>query len=129
MSAATIDRHEDMARIMVAPRWVPKMQPQSPLSGALRPSYCQNFGGLGLLLLGPASAAEHVGVTVVDFQRQRVDGHRVDPAALGAPPVHVGVPRSVLAAVLARVLVGGERILHRLPSPPPPPPLPSLPPE
>src|SRR5205085_10876560 len=67
-----------------------------------------------LLLVRSTRAAEHVGVPVVDFQRQGVDGHRVHAAALGAPPLVLRIPRAVLAAVLRRVLVRNQRVLHRL---------------
>src|SRR6185503_11993343 len=60
-----------------------------------------------------AGGAENVHVAVVHFQAQRVQGHAVHPAALEAPAVDVRIPRTVPAAVLARVLVCDDRVLHR----------------
>src|SRR6185436_11840336 len=50
-------------------------------------------------LVSTAGSAEHVGVPVVDLQRERIDRDRVHPAAFRAPPLIVRVPRTVLAAV------------------------------
>src|SRR5688572_3795258 len=63
---------------------------------------------------GLLHSPKNVRVAVVDLERQRVDRRRVDASPLEPPPVVLGRPRPVGAAVLGHLLVGDEGFDHRV---------------
>src|SRR5258706_14176055 len=98
-SARTTTRRRRSTRRCPPPR---RRRPRPRIRRKGRPGWLR--GALFFFRLPGGRRAEHVGVAVVDLERQRIDGGGVDPAALEAPAVGRRVPGSVLAACGRRLL-------------------------